>query len=285
MIAVILVMGELLHLHSKPPEFVEKLTIHGHYGIDFFLITQSPKLIDPLLRTLVGRHLHIKHSKLGFRKLLEFPECQNEPSSPAVAGLGLVKPYRLKKSVFKLYKSADAHTKQTKSSSKLLYVFLLLLLLTPYLGYRAYMGVTGNDRVKQKVKTAETGLQVASDVQANPPLQQLTNPDIQSPQSLKQEPVGVKPSDYVPRISERPETKPIYDNVRTVVNFEFPEVCVDSKAKCTCYTNQATILREIPEATCKKYVKDGIFNPYKQNIQSTGNTPTGNDDASKVAVL
>ena len=91
--------------------------------------------------------------------------------------------------------------------------------------------------------------------------------------SIQQQPLtGTEPIHFVARIPEKPETKPLYDNVRNVVNFEYPEVCISSKAKCTCYTNQATIIDEIPEVFCRKFAENGVFNPYKPALNSQPNT-------------
>ncbi|MCP1661313.1 hypothetical protein J2T37_002288 [Neisseria perflava] len=67
-------------------------------------------------------------------------------------------------------------------------------------------------------------------------------------------------------MAERPESKPIYDSVRQVKTYERIAACISGgKSGCTCYSDQATPLKEITKAMCEKYAKDGIpFNPYKE---------------------
>ena len=81
---------------------------------------------------------------------------------------------------------------------------------------------------------------------------------------------NLKPEDFVPTLAEKPESKPIYNNVRQVKTFEYPVGCVDGgKSGCTCYSSQGTPLKEITKAMCKDYARNGLpFNPYKDEQQA-----------------
>ena len=46
---------------SKVPDFVAELETHRHRGLDFFLLTQHPRLIDANVRSLIGHHTHISN--------------------------------------------------------------------------------------------------------------------------------------------------------------------------------------------------------------------------------
>ncbi|MFD1245842.1 hypothetical protein [Paralysiella testudinis] len=74
---------------------------------------------------------------------------------------------------------------------------------------------------------------------------------------------------YAPTIPEKPESKPLYDAVRQVTTFERVAACIEGgKSGCTCYTDQATVIKEISPADCRKYVENGLpFNPFKQPEQ------------------
>lgn len=80
----------------------------------------------------------------------------------------------------------------------------------------------------------------------------------------------LKPEDFVPKLAEKPESKPIYNGVRQVKTFEYIAGCVDGgKSGCTCYSSQGTPLKEITKAMCKDYAKNGLpFNPYKDEQQT-----------------
>ena len=87
---------------------------------------------------------------------------------------------------------------------------------------------------------------------------------LSAPQSQAQV-KGVAGSDFVPVLAERPETKPLYDSLRNPVEMEWPDACIKVEKKgCRCYTNQGTLLKNIPEAFCNDYVQNGLFNPYKK---------------------
>ena len=66
-------------------------------------------------------------------------------------------------------------------------------------------------------------------------------------------------------MAEKPETKPLYDGQRTVTSMEYPVACVKVDARCTCYSEQGTKIKEISQTLCTSYLTDGMpFNPYKK---------------------
>ena len=68
----------------------------------------------------------------------------------------------------------------------------------------------------------------------------------------------------------------------------YPVACVKSENRCTCYTEQATPLKEIPKSQCLDYVENGIYNPYKESNRLTTETTTPKAEATqggKVAVM
>ena len=59
------------------------------------------------------------------------------------------------------------------------------------------------------------------------------------------------PEQFVPTMAERPESKPLYDSVRSVKQYERIAACVKGgKTGCTCYSDQATKLTEISREMC-----------------------------------
>lgn len=95
---------------SKPLPHVAWMNMHRHYGIDIWLTTQHPKLMDGSVRALVGRHQHFRRLFGGNRSLIyEFDACND-----GLGGLkNAVKTYwSFPKKVFQWYKSSEVHTKQ-----------------------------------------------------------------------------------------------------------------------------------------------------------------------------
>lgn len=107
---------------SKIPPSVEYLQTHGHDAVDLVILTQSPMLIDPGVRALVGRHLHVrKVGGLGAAVIYEWDACSNALNFKNA----------FKKTAYKysakaraLYKSAKGHTGSRASLPFALWLFL-----------------------------------------------------------------------------------------------------------------------------------------------------------------
>ena len=106
----------------QAPESITKLEIHRHMAVDFVIITQHPMLLDQNIRRLVGRHLHVRRvANMGLAVVYEWDHASN-PSM--VKSAITTRPWRYPKSAYKLYKSAEAHTKQPRRLPAALLVLL-----------------------------------------------------------------------------------------------------------------------------------------------------------------
>jgi len=115
---------------SAVPDYVAELETHRHRGLDFLLITQHPRLIDVHLRSLIEHHTHFGKTNLGLRRKLEWTTGgAKEPESRANIKEALVSVYKLDKSVYGLYKSAEEHTKIRTKRSKVLYLIPIAIAL------------------------------------------------------------------------------------------------------------------------------------------------------------
>ena len=242
---------------SKVPPFIEALATHRHHGLDIVLITQHPSFLDSFVRRLVQRHMHVSIKPVG-RKLYEWNECVDQPDSSVNIAKAIERTFVVPKKSFGMYKSAEVHTKPKRRIPKsLIFVVLFIPLL---IGFTLY---TINNMSKRfsAHEQQTTSITAASDVDGAEPK---TSP---VPADIGQ---NLKPEDFVPALAEKPESKPIYNNVRQVKTFEYPVGCVDGgKSGCTCYSSQGTPLKEITKAMCKDYVKNGLpFNPYKDEQQT-----------------
>lgn len=241
---------------SKVPPHVAALETHRHKGIDIFVVTQHPRLIDANLKSFVEHHYHISKTFLG-RKLIKWVGCKN-PDNSADYKSGTKIPYRLKKRSFELYQSAEEHTKIKAPIPWVFWFFLITLFVTGYFIYKSYTGIV---EPLEKPKVEAVAAEPLGAAQAD------TGGAGALPPPSK---VGLSVDDYVSRIPERPETKPMYDNVRQVQTFEFPNMCIqrESTGDCKCYSHQATVIKDIPKEFCKEYVENGIFNPYQARTDS-----------------
>lgn len=262
---------------SKVPDYVAELETHRHRGLDIFLLTQHPRLIDTNVRALVGHHAHIAKTNLGVRKILEWERC-GDPTLARDVQAAVKSVYTLDKKAFGVYKSAEEHTKIKTKLSRVVYIFPVVLFVIIAAGWYLYHGM------KDKYQEAVTPQTVE---QAPPPMQPPEQPPMQTagggvsgqypPAQTAAAPEPPKPhitaDDYEPRIAGLPHTAPIYDSHnRQITTMPYPVACVKSANKCTCYTEQATPIKDFDRSLCLDYVKNGIYNPYKQR-QTVANEP------------
>lgn len=145
---------------SPVPPCITALETHRHMGVDFIVLTQHPMLIHANLVRLVGRHLHVRRvGNMALAWVYEWDSCSKTLLFKNALAKG---PWRFDKSVFKLYKSAEAHTKQPRRVPTLVYgVFAALLLL-------AYFGPSSYARIADRVNPSGSVVAKASAVKVSP---------------------------------------------------------------------------------------------------------------------
>lgn len=245
-------------LSAKLPPHVEKLNTLRHHGLTLILITQNPTMIDTFVRNLVGKHIHIDRKQIGSR-IYEWNACQTSFNASTFAQ-AYSEVYKPDKRTFGLYESSTKHIKFKKSISWYWYALLILPFVLAAVVWYANSSINSlaGDAVSD---TPSASAAAPAVVQPAPPAGGLNLPSARA----ASEPVGSRIEDYVPRVRGLPETKPIYDGVRKVVNMETVAGCVKSAGSCNCYTHQATRLA-IDRQMCELYVKEGIFDRYGERF-------------------
>lgn len=246
---------------SKKPPAVEYLETHRHDGIDVVLLTQNPQLLDPAVRALVGRHLHMRRvGGIGAAVVYEWDACSNGLNfKSAFAKKG----YRYSKRVFQLYESAKIHTKQRRSLPAAVWGILIGLGAFSYFGPKFFGSLqdkasganpakvaSGSSRVESSPLVVDAGKQYGS---GQPQL---------TPKEYRET--------YQPRMSSMPHTAPRYDQVTMPVRAPVPAACIQSKSKgCMCWTQDATRMT-IPHDQCAAIVQNGYFLDFVRPVASTG---------------
>ena len=125
----------------KPTEDIEKLHVHRHMGVDIVVITQHPQRMNKTIRDLVGRHVHVRRL-FGMQRamLYEWDHCHNPNAGFRDAVKTL---WKYPREVFKLYTSAELHTKPKAVIPKALFVVPVALLIAIVLAYRGVHGIKG----------------------------------------------------------------------------------------------------------------------------------------------
>lgn len=143
-----------------PSAAVQALETHRHRGIDVFLTTQKPNLLDANVRGLVGRHVHLRDTGWLGRYMYEWPECSE---NLAWKTCPLKRRFKLPTKAFDLYKSASLHT--TAARGKSLMPVITGGLVVAFCGLAIMVYRT----ISEKVEPSETVADAAPAVSARPP--------------------------------------------------------------------------------------------------------------------
>lgn len=237
---------------QKVPEDIALLETHRHRGLDFFIVTQHPKLVHTNVRNLVGRHVHLRDIGVLGRWWYEWPEAV-DPGTWRSAPVK--KRYRLDKSSFKLYKSASEHIKPIRTLPPALFLLGGALLAVGVLGYFVYGSVSSK-------LVSPTDLAGRA---ANPAAGQASAP--RAPGQRVQAPVVALTaeslsSSFIPRLADDPRTAPAYDHLRVVSTMPRLVGGYCQGKVCRCFTQQSTAA-DVSEATCRAFIQRTPFDPYR----------------------
>lgn len=233
---------------AKVPECIAALETHRHAGIDIFITTQAPRLIDANVRGLVGRHVHIRDTGWLGRWWYEWPET-NE--SLAWKTCPVKKRYKLPKKVFELYASANEHHAPVRAAPKTLALIAVLLLCLGVL--IALFMRTVNNHTGQADEASEANKPVQSVPDNKPRMIEASAP---ATAALPDERV-----DFAPRISDRPWTAPAYDHLRQVIRMPIITGAICVNDACRCLNGRENLL-EVSSEQCRHWVENRPFNPY-----------------------
>lgn len=235
------------------PPYIQELTELRHHGHTVILMTQHPSQLDVFVRNLVSKHTHLERKAVGMKQYSWY-KCVTTLDNPAgVTGVESAS-WKPPKDAFKYYKSSSQHQKFKKKIPLAVWALIGIFAFMAWKGYNVYQIYQKGTGQQEQVEQQEAA---ASQPQMELPTES-TEPTAKIDNSLNA-------TDFIPKLAEKPESKPLYDSVRQVKTFERLAACIDGgKSGCTCYSDQGTALKEVTKAMCKDYVKNGMpFNPYK----------------------
>lgn len=144
---------------SAVPEHIKRFETHRHQGLDIYLITQHPKLIDVNIRKFIGRHSHC-YRPFGMkqRTVLEWNSICEEPEPNNSTSTALSTKIKFDESLFNYYKSATAHTHKARMPWKkialLIGSFLFAIFAFAGVGYSLYAdGLSSSSKPAVEKKT------------------------------------------------------------------------------------------------------------------------------------
>lgn len=227
---------------QKVPDHISKLETHRHRGLDFYIITQGPNLVDSNVRALCGRHIHLRDLGFTGRWWYEWPETADQCRT-AWKNAPIKKKYTLPKKIFEQYKSSTQHNKPIRSFPKILLVLLAALVLLGYLGFKAYGSIQ-------------------SKVAPEPVTSKSAPGQLGQPGAIR---VGVQfvneATDFKSRVPGRPWTAPAYDELRKVVVMPTITGAICLSTTCKCYHNDR-VIKSVSNSECFAWSQEPDFNPY-----------------------
>ncbi len=241
---------------SKVPEDIQSLDTHRHMGVDFILITQNVNNVDKHVHALGGRHLHVR--RIGMMPLAIVYEWDHVSRGLMYSKSLIKKPWRFNKKVYKLYKSAQLHTKQPLRLPGLVWFILVGLVAMAFLvpSIKTRMDERFNPKPKEAAQQAgKVGMQPGAQASGQ-------GGEVVPDAGFIDDRVA-----FIPRISSRPETAPAYDGLRVVINMPLVAGGVCFKGVCKCLTQQGTDAG-LSHGDCKDWMKNPTFDNYRQQVQS-----------------
>lgn len=232
------------------PPWVSKLETHRHQGIDIFLVTQHPMLIDANVRRLTERHFHVSR-RFGMHRatILEYQSCKDQPLAKLADAQRHQWAYP--KEVFSYYKSAEVHTVKRRLPVQL-FVLIGVLLMT---GAAVWWFIRSHYQDGQVILPGQSAPVKSEPLAASPP---------------GSKPAGDRPlttAEYVgrhqPRVEGLAYTAPVYDEVVKPVRAPIPTHTVIFGGKCQAYSQQVTRL-DMPESLCRSIHERGFFRAFDE---------------------
>lgn len=250
-------------LGTQPGPHVTGLEEHRHQGLDFYLITQHPSLIDPAVRRLSGVHKHlIRIFGMEVSMVHKWSAVVDTPDKAHCRKDSEKERWAFDKGLYGVYHSAEVHTMKRSIPLR-----LKLLVLVPLLLIGAIWGVWYLFIGKHSAKPAVAEGRAAEARQSRPV------PSTWSSERGRESVGDKRPSDdpvadakrfvfeNTPRVVGLPQTAPKYDELTKPVRVPVPAACIEFRGRCKCMTQQATPM-DVKESMCREFARNGFFQDF-----------------------
>lgn len=263
-------------ISGQAPKYVTELEEHRHKGLDFVMVTQHPRLIDPSLRVLTQTHRHmVRLSGFEASTVHRWDSIKAEPDKNSQRTDSEKTKWAFAKDLYGLYKSADEHTIKARIPGRVKFLVVLLVL---FVALVAYFGNFMKKKISGEPTTATAAASAAPGA-----IHQVTE---SGSVSSRPDPGYANPLDdarrfmweRTPRVEGLPETAPRYDSLTQATRVPIPAMCIQrgsvrdgSEVDCKCWTQQATPM-DVDFNMCISIARNGRFldfdpDPKKQQEQ------------------
>lgn len=242
------------------PKHVEALETHRHSGVDLYVITQHPMLVDSNLRRLVGVHRHVvRPFGVPFATVHEF-EGVREQCDKSRTG-SVERRFAYPRDMFGAYKSAEVHTHKSRIPARV-FVLLALPVLLAACVYWAYSWWAPRLSAEQPA----AAIQAAGTAQGGEAAPRAGG---------ARKTVSEWVAEQQPRVAGLAYSAPIYDRITEPTDAPYPAACLVMPDRgCRCYSQQATVL-DVPQDLCRQIVDRGFFVAWKRQGQERNDRAGG----------
>lgn len=246
---------------SRMPEHYEKLATHRHQGFDIFLITQHPSLVDNFARQLVGRHYHsVRKFGLSRSTIYEWSAANATPQSSSSQKSAIPMKWAYPVEVYSYYKSAEVHTVKRSIPAKLVLavLFVVAVFVVGYLVLDSYQGRgkrLAEDARSSSTSGANSGVFAGGAAVVDP---------MADARRFAWE--------STPRVVGLQHTAPKYDGLTKPDRVPVPALCIATKSRCKCFSQQGTPLN-IETDMCRSFAEDGFFREFDPDGSSSEQLP------------
>lgn len=206
------------------PPHVQALMVHRHQGLDIWFLTQRPSFLNPAVRGLSSRHIHLAINPFSFtgkRLKYEWAEFQDSVTR-ASKMLASKSDYAPSPAVFPLYASATLHTKLDQRMPTIMKMFIIAVLVIVCMAAAAVYRVVTHLRDIDHAKAGISSGSVSSSMPGAMPAKPL-----------------------VPMVASVPA--PVSAVMPLALQLGS---CIASESKCRCY-NPAGVRVEMTEQNCR----------------------------------
>lgn len=239
---------------KQVPPGLTALETHRHKGWDIWFITQEPSLLDSHARKIANEHYHYVRP-FGAPFVVEYHSGTGAVSVNSTNDLKRCsqKKKTLPKEAWGFYKSAEVHTHKFRPPT-IVYVFLALLLAAPLAWWNFFGSVGDVHGVDHSAAQSAGAVPVVptADVEPRKSWTELLRPEIQG----------------------LPFTAPLYDEIaRKPTSVPMLAGCIVRQKDlndCTCYTQQGTLISDVPWQMCARFIAGGMFNHLARDDRETG---------------
>ena len=224
---------------TKQNAIGKDLSTHRHYGIDLWIITQSPKLLNSYVLENVGEHVHLyRPQKKKTVNVYWWSYAQSSLTKTAFKSADDMQKWRLNPQVFDYYKSTSQVTdSKARTSQKVISTVITGIIILVGIGFFVNNGFQSFQAMQHK--KGDNVLGVDTKQLPNSPASSVAPVVVQSVASV---PVPVTTQN----LSVQPQIDPMQAELQRVASV------IQFGDKCTLYNSKGTVL-DLPHDDCIAY--------------------------------